>query len=35
MKNRLEFLVKLAGFSFLSLGIGALYVVYLLRSSAR
>lgn len=35
MKRRFEFLVKVAGFSFLSLGVGALYAVHLIKSSAR
>lgn len=35
MKSRLEFLVKVAGFSFLSLGIGALYAAHLIKSSVR
>ena len=35
MKRRLEYLVKVAGFSFLSLGIGALFALHLIKSSAK
>lgn len=35
MKSQVEFLLKVAGFSFLSLGIGALFTVHLIKSSAK
>ena len=34
MKKGLEYLVKVAGFSFLSLGIGALFAVHLMRPTS-
>jgi hypothetical protein len=35
MKSRLEFLLNVAGLSFLSLGIGALFAVHLMKAAAK